>query len=197
VTSSGKKRRVKKMPQTNDFPYSFLADLKFVLKWEGGLTDDPDDPGGRTNRGITQREYDRFRKSKGLPTQDVAEISDDEVNEIYYRNYWKAVRCDELPVPLRLVVFDTAVNMGVMTSVKLLQQALNEFLIQDRKLKVDGILGPKTLEAALSMNAQAVAKKMLEFRLYRYCDIVKGNPKLVKFLKGWVSRVLALWRQFA
>ena len=183
------------MANRNDLPYTFLADLQFVLKWEGGLTDDPDDPGGRTNKGITQREYDKFRKSKGLPPQDVAKISDDEVYEIYYANYWKAARCNELPAPLRLVVFDTAVNMGVVTSIKLLQQALNEFLIQDKKLKVDGIIGPKTLEAARSMNAAAVAKKMLEFRLYRYCDIVRNNPKLVKFLKGWVSRVMSLWRQ--
>jgi lysozyme family protein len=185
------------MPNKNDFPYTFLSDMQFVLKWEGGLTDDPDDPGGRTNKGITQREYDNYRKQTGLPIQDVAQISDDEVYEIYYNNFWKATKCDGLPSPLRLVVFDTAVNMGVGTSIKLLQQALNEFLVQGKKLLVDGIIGPKTLEAAQTMNSKAVAKKMLELRLYRYCDIVKSSPKLVKFLKGWVRRVISLWLQFA
>jgi len=181
----------------SDFPYTFLSDLQFVLKWEGGLTNDPDDPGGRTNKGITQKEYDKFRKSKGLPTQDVAKINDEEVYEIYYRNYWLATKCNELPSVLRLVVFDTAVNMGVGTAIRLLQQALNEFLTQDKKLKVDGIIGPKTLEAARTMNDKVVAKKMLELRLYRYCDIVKNNPKLVKFLKGWARRVMDLWLRFA
>jgi lysozyme family protein len=179
----------------SDFPYTFLSDLQFVLKWEGGLTDDLDDPGGRTNKGITQREYDNYRKQKGLPTQDVARISDGEVYEIYYTRYWLPTKCNELHPPLRLVVFDTAVNMGVKTAIALLQQALNEFLVQDKKLKVDGVLGPKTLEAARTMNVSAVTKKMLELRAYRYCDIVKNNPKLVKFLKGWIRRVWALREQ--
>jgi len=45
------------------------------------------------------------------------------------------------------------------------------------------------------MNVSAVTKKMLELRAYRYCDIVKNNPKLVKFLKGWIRRVWALREQ--
>jgi lysozyme family protein len=187
---------VKKLKNKSKFPQTFVSALEFVLKWEGGLSNDPDDPGGRTNKGITQRVYDSYRKGKGLPEQDVAKISEDEVLEIYYNNYWKAAKCDVLPERLQLPVFDTAVNMGVGTAIRLLQGALNEFIInREKKLKVDGIIGTKTLEAAQTLNPQAVAKKLLEFRLYRYCDIVKKNTRLVKFLKGWVRRVLSLWNK--
>jgi lysozyme family protein len=55
------------------------AVLPFVLRWERGLVDDPEDPGGRTNQGITQRVYDAWRRRQGLPAQDVESIADAEV----------------------------------------------------------------------------------------------------------------------
>ena len=92
---------------------AFDSALKFVLRWEGGFVDHPNDPGGRTNKGITQKVYDGWRGRQGRAAQDVQLIGDDEVHSIYASDYWVPPRCDLLATPLDLVQFDTAVNMGV------------------------------------------------------------------------------------
>ena len=77
--------------------------LKFVLKWEGGYSNDKNDLGGETNFGISKRSY---------PELDISKLTLKQAKEIYYQNYWLKCDCDELPYPFDIVVFDTAVNMG-------------------------------------------------------------------------------------
>src|SRR5690349_17054494 len=91
---------------------NFATALSFILKWEGGFVDDPDDRGGRTNKGITQRVYDAWRDRQGQPRSDVRDIADADVQAIYQQNYWQPASCDQLREKLDLVEFDTAVNMG-------------------------------------------------------------------------------------
>ena len=75
---------------------SFDDALAFVLKREGGRVDDPKDRGGRTNRGVTQRVYDRYREQHDLPPADVWDILPAEVKAIYRAGYWDAVKGDTL-----------------------------------------------------------------------------------------------------
>src|SRR5215212_9684838 len=91
---------------------AFQASLPFILRWEGGYVNHPADPGGATNKGVTQRVYDDWRVRRGMPARDVRQIMDDEVHAIYEAGYWTPPHCDLLPRPLDLVQFDTAVNMG-------------------------------------------------------------------------------------
>ncbi len=179
----------------------FRKALKFVLKWEGGLSDDPDDPGGRTYKGVTQARYNQYRKSKKLPVQDVAKMSDAEMEEIYYEYYWQPVWGDKLPSPLDLVVFDTAVNMGVKTAISLLQRALNSLLPKNEQVSVDGKIGEQTLNAIAKVSQKhglrALCNAMLSLRKERYHNIAKANPKLKKFLKGWLNRVADLEKTIA
>ena len=60
--------------------------LKFILQREGGYVNNPKDKGGETNKGITHGTYDVYRRSKGLKSQSVKNITDDEVRDIYYNN---------------------------------------------------------------------------------------------------------------
>ena len=83
----------------NDFEKA----LKFVLKWEGGYSNDPRDPGGETKYGISKRSY---------PNEDIKNMTLERAKEIYYQNYWLKTGCDGLPFPFNIIVFDTAVNMG-------------------------------------------------------------------------------------
>ena len=92
---------------------AFHAALPFVLRWEGGYVHHPDDPGGATNKGVTQRVYDGWRAGEGLGLRSVRLIEDDEVRAIYQTGYWLPPHCDDLRSRLDLVQFDTAVNMGV------------------------------------------------------------------------------------
>ncbi|MFT3800293.1 MAG: glycosyl hydrolase 108 family protein [Burkholderiaceae bacterium] len=161
--------------------------LKFVLRWEGGFVDRPDDPGGRTNKGITQKVYDGWRARQGQPARDVKLIEDDEVGTIYQVEYWLPPRCDLLMSPLELVQFDTAVNMGVGRAVRFLQTAL--------ACPTDGDFGPGTERAVRQCDSGSVVVDYCRLREQFYRDLVQNNPKLAVFLKGWMNRLDSLRRE--
>jgi lysozyme family protein len=86
--------------------------IKLVLISEGGNDDDPIDPGGRTSRGIIQREWNRYRATHpGLPA-DVWQAPQSAVLDIYRRDYWDVMRGDDLPAGFDYSVFDACVNSG-------------------------------------------------------------------------------------
>jgi lysozyme family protein len=159
---------------------SFDSALTFVLRWEGGLSNHPADPGGRTMKGVTQATYDVWRKAQGRPHRDVALIEDDELGAIYRENYWKVAFCDRLRTALDLVQFDTSVNMGPNRAVKILQTAVGTV--------ADGAYGARTQAACDSCGLpDAVA---------RYCTIREGiyrrlaeRPGQDVFLNGWLNRL--------
>ncbi|GGC52454.1 glycoside hydrolase family 108 protein [Chelatococcus reniformis] len=149
-----------------------------VLVYEGGRVDDPRDPGGRTNRGVTQRVYNAFRRRKGLANRDVYLITGGEVAEVYEGQYWDKIRGDELPGGVDLVVFDGAVNSGPVQAVKWLQRCLG--------VKADGIVGAVTLQGAREhpdhdrLIADICERRMIFLRALRTWAV---------FGRGWTSRV--------
>lgn len=82
----------------------FEKAVTFVLKKEGGYVNDPRDPGGETKFGISKRSY---------PDVDIKNMTVTAAKQIYYTDYWQIMKCDDMLWPLNLIVFDTAVNMGV------------------------------------------------------------------------------------
>lgn len=113
---------------------SFEACLAVTLKWEGGYSNHPDDPGGPTMRGVIQREYDKWRTANGKNRRPVRLISEAEVQAIYRQNYWDAAGCEELECGLDLCVFDAAVNSGVARALKWLSEARDIDGYQDKRL---------------------------------------------------------------
>jgi len=163
-------------------PTPFKRSLLFVRRWEGGWSDHAQDPGGKTNHGITLATYANWRRSQGLPdpsADDLRAISEEEVEVIYQQNYWDACRCDELPPPIALVVFDMAVNAGPSRSIRLLQEALG--------VSVDGIIGPETLSAAKAADPQAVAAEFTARRSMYYASLSTFRT----FGLGWMRRTAA------
>lgn len=151
--------------------------LKEVLKHEGGYVNHPADPGGATNKGVTQATYDAYRRSKGLITRKTVKlISDEEVADIYKSRYWDAVKGDALPAGVDYAVFDYGVNSGPTKAAKGLQKALG--------LTQDGIIGPRTLAAAQE-DPESVIKKLCADRL-AFLKRLKTWPT---FGKGWERRV--------
>ncbi len=154
--------------------------LKFTLLWEGGFVNNPIDPGGATNKGITQFTYDTYRVNKRLPARDVVDITEEEVNDIYYSMYWKPSQAELAVDPLAIVLFDTAVNFGVGGAIEFLQEALG--------VGADGIFGPTTRNTFLANNNRTTAEKMIAGRIaYRY-QRVNANPSQDAFLEGWLNR---------
>jgi lysozyme family protein len=157
----------------------FARALPRVLAHEGGYVNDPHDPGGATNRGITFRVYDAYRTRKGLPTRDVRNISPAEVSEIYRLQYWDAVKGDELPPGLDYVLFDGAVNSGPAQSIKWLQRALGS-------VAVDGQIGQATLAAVMAHGRPADLVDRICDRRLAFLQALKTWPR---FGKGWRARV--------
>lgn len=158
----------------------FVEALPIVLKYEGGFVNDPADPGGATNKGVTQAAYDRWRAAEGRPRRDVREIGDNEVAAIYERDYWLAGHCDVLAWPLSLIHFDACVNAGLKQATKLLQRAV--------RVHDDGVWGAGTVA---TISRLQVAELLLE-RLRFYDLLVAQKPTLGKFFRGWCHRVLEL-----
>ena len=85
----------------------FKRAMEFTLKWEGGYSNDPDDPGGETKYGISKKSH---------PECDIKNLSEQEAIQIYISDYWLASGCESVGYPMNLVVFDSAVNCGSGTA---------------------------------------------------------------------------------
>lgn len=158
--------------------------LHHTLKREGGYSNDPLDPGGATNFGITQKVYDAWREDHHLVPRTVRQITPDEVVSIYEERYWEAVRGDELmreDANCALQVFDMAVNAGVGRAIKLFQRALHQ--------TEDGELGFNTMSAYRAADKATLRDAYAAERARFYRSLVAQKPALGKFLAGWLKRV--------
>ena len=155
------------------------AEYKFIRKEEGGFVDDPKDSGGATNRGITQKTYDEFRRAKGHPTRPVRLCTLAETREIY-QQFYDACSANALPSGLAIMHFDFAINSGPNRANRTLQQVLN--------VKDDGKIGPVTLRAVESSDLTQLIMDYAETRKAFYRGLAERRPKDMKFLNGWLLR---------
>lgn len=160
---------------------NFQQALKYVLVDEGGNDDDPSDSGGRTSRGITQREYDAWCMLHHSPTGDVWRATDSTIAAIYQQQYWQPY-CDSLPNGLDYEFFDMAVNMGMHEAIVLLQRTLG---VDD-----DGHFGVITMAAVKRIpNMQQFVVNLSNTRRHFYTNLIASRPKDAKFRRGWMNRV--------
>ena len=162
---------------------AFSSALTSVLAMEGGYTNDPSDPGGPTNFGITLADYARSRR---VPIDDsnrtpliagLLKITPAEVAAIYLDRYWRPAGCDRMPPGLALFHFDCAVNMGVGTALRMLQTSLD--------VTIDGEFGPVTQAQAAQADLTVVLPHYAELRRRRY----RSLPTFPRFGRGWLARV--------
>jgi lysozyme family protein len=168
----------------------FAKALAFSLQFEGGYCNHPADPGGATMRGVTQRTYDGYRRSRSRPVSDVRQISPEEVSDCYRRLYWEPSGCPALDPPLATAMLDTAINFGVHGAVTRLQSLAGG-------LTVDGDFGPKTLARVESLDQKALALKLCDVRIAWRWARVRSKPSQAVFLKGWLRRDHTLKRLVA
>lgn len=161
-------------------PITLKEALVFTLKWEGGFSNHPLDPGGATNYGIIQSRYDQYRKSKGLATQSVKLISKAEYEEIYDVYYWDPVRAQYVSGPLGLALFDTAVNLGVGGCISRLQASL--------KVPITGRWTQAISDKIHSADQTAVAINICKLRVAKRYARVRQNATQKVFLRGWLNR---------
>jgi len=174
----------------------FLRAVETVLKHEGGWANDPVDPGGATNFGISLRflmkadpaEFDGidldFDDDGDTDADDVRLMPRETAIELYRRCWWDRYHYNLLPEPVGEKVFDLAVNMGARQAHKLLQRALG-------MNAVDGIIGPATRAVLGKQNPGIVHAMLREYAAKFYRDLIAQRPAFEKYRTGWLRRAAA------
>lgn len=183
---------------------TFRIQILKTLKFEGGYANDPHDPGGETNFGISKRSY---------PDLDIKNLNIAQATKIYYDDYWVKPRINQLPDLLAGKVFDAGVNIGPGGAVGLLQNVANHAIL-GADLDCDGLIGKETLgvvnnNAELNLNEIAhywkitnplvlnLSRMQMLLELFRYEligyyeGLVQQHPLLSRYLNGWLRRARA------
>jgi len=152
------------------------ASFEMVLKHEGGYVNDPRDPGGRTNLGVTQRAWEAYL-NRSVTEAEMRALTPDTVKPFYKTMYWDKIKGDQLPAGADYAAYDLAVNSGVGRAAKYLQEIAG--------VVADGVIGPKSLEAIKACNPKELVDALCDMRL----AFLKRLPTFETFGKGWSRRV--------
>jgi lysozyme family protein len=167
---------------------SFDLFLPILLRFEGGYVNDPTDPGGETNKGITMATFQQCsHELLGLdPTSDnLKALTDAQAGVIYKALYWNKIQGDAFSLQdLANIVCDFFVNSGTHAT-KLLQQVLNGM---GAHLVEDGSIGPGTMQALAGFDQVQVYRNYKQGRIAYYQALGQRFPQ---FVKGWLNRVNA------
>jgi len=151
-----------------------------LLRHEGGFTKNPKDRGNWTGGQVGVGELKGTNKgisAMSYPDYDLEHLTEDEIREIYYRDYWQRIKADEIPQPLDEFLFDFAVNSGASAAAVSLQGALG--VLQD------GVIGPKTLGAFKGKDLHPVLRQVFVDRAM----IFALSPVDKLFGRGWFARL--------
>jgi len=158
---------------------AFDTCLAFTLRAEGGYVDDPVDPGGATNMGITLATFRQWSDDAELGPPQIQDMTERTARAIYRSLYWNPLRADALPAGVDLSVFDMGVNAGIWRSARLLQRAIG-FTGEE----VDGCIGPETLGAAAKCDPRSLVNDLADHQTAYY----RSLPDFPTFGAGWLNR---------
>lgn len=154
-----------------------------VIVREGGYVDDPDDPGGATNMGITFATLEKWR-DKRIVKSEVKRLDRAEAIQIYYQMYWTQIGLENIDDWWsREFIFDWVVNAGFKNPIRNLQRLVN--------VKADGVLGPVTgraLAQYLALHGVRGYGYITDCRVRWYIRLVETKHTRIKFLEGWFNR---------
>lgn len=147
-----------------------------VLKHEGGYVNNPHDPGGRTNLGVTQRAWEAYL-NRDVTETEMRALTPDIVKPFYKAMYWDKIKGDQLPAGVDYATYDLAVNSGTRRAAKYLQEIAGVF--------ADGIIGPKSIDAIEALDPEQTVEVLCDMRL----NFLKRLTTFDTFGKGWSARV--------
>lgn len=155
--------------------------LPKLLRWEGGYVNDPDDHGGETNMGVTISVFNLARKQKIITTENLKDLTQDDVFKILKHYYWDKCKGDYIFSQSCAELFvDWYYNSGTY-AIQNVQMILG--------VKVDGIFGKHSLSAFNDYNPEILFDEIKKKRSEFVYKIVQNNSTQRKFLKGWINRI--------
>jgi lysozyme family protein len=157
---------------------NFETCLALMLAHEGGYVDHPQDPGGRTNLGVTQRVWEEWM-GRPVSEKEMRALTPLMVKPLYKRKYWDACRADELMDGVDYCVFDVAVNSGPGRAIKFLQSCVG--------VTVDGGFGPATMAAV--KKAEEDPARLIELYCAKRLEFLQSLKTFETFGRGWSRRV--------
>jgi len=155
---------------------NWIKSLEAILHHEGGYVNHPKDPGGETNLGVTKRVYEEFGGTKNMK-----DLTREDVEPIYKKNYWDRLQCDKLPAGLDLCVFDFGVNAGTGRAAKLLQKNIGAV--------ADGAIGPNTMKLMRAHLDDYSIEATIRGYQYDRQQYYESLSTFETFGKGWTRRV--------
>lgn len=154
------------------------AALDAVSLFEGGYSNDPDDPGGETNHGVTIGFLQSVRPK--ATSEDLKKLTKAEARQMFLRHFVLLPKIDMLPDVLQAEVVGLSINAGPRQAIKVVQ-----YLVGIRR---DGCIGPDTLKAAQGLTNEDIKRGVDNY----YLGLVKARPELAKYIKGWLNRSAGL-----
>lgn len=152
-----------------------------ILKWEGGFSNDPNDAGGATMKGVTLATFRQYY-GQSRSVADLKAITDSQWRHIFKTGYWDKALADSIKSQsVANLLVDWIWMSGVTTPVKNIQRIAG---VVD-----DGQFGPKTLAAVSRMNPRELFERLKEKRVLYYDRIIQLRPANAKFRKGWMNRL--------
>ncbi|WP_394199694.1 holin-associated N-acetylmuramidase [Litoreibacter albidus] len=169
-----------------------------IVRREGGYVNDPDDPGGPTNYGVTLHTLRRLgldvTGDGEVSIADVKALSEAQAVDIFITHYLRAPRIDQLPELLQASVFDMHVNAG-RNAIKILQRLLNSM---GYDVAVDGRIGPHTIKSSYAACRDAPDHMADAYAIARrdyYYALADRRPASRKYARrrdggkgGWIKR---------
>lgn len=164
----------------------FEQALDFVLNTEKRVyTNDPTDSGGPTMWGVTQKAYEEYVQ-RLVPLDDFKALTPDQIKQFYLDVHWKSLRCDQMKkLPVAMCIFDSGVLYGVGTAALFAQKAVS---LCGATLKLDGIIGDKSLDFLNAVGTEEFLKAFHGLVLARIDSIIESRPKDEKYRNGWTNR---------
>ncbi len=171
---------------------NFEIAFKHTVGLEGGFGLDPNDSGNWTGGkiGVGELKGTKYGISAATyPNENIAALTIEKAKEIYYRDFWICMDLDKIiSEQISGEMFDTGVNMGCQTSIKIAQKAL-QFI--GESIEVDGLIGPNTISAInrwICTDEEALFKALNGFQFMKYVDIVNASSTH-RFARGWMKRI--------
>ena len=163
---------------------NFSTSLEALLNSgrEGGFSNNPADPGGMTNLGVTKRVWESW-VGHPVTEDDIRALTSELVAPLYKLRYWDAAVCDSLPNGIDYSVFDCAVNSGPTRAIKFLQSAVGT--------TADGAIGPHTLSAVINSDPKELITAYNALRL----SFMQNLPAWPDFKNGWSRRVAEITKE--